>query len=122
MLRGVDAVVAQEARVRHEGVLLGLHRGDERQDGALLRRVREVDAAEDEQRVGADGFAEYLTTRLERSVVMTVVVPEGFPEGASLRVATGHQKYFYVQIPEGVGPGDPLSVQVLPLPLSLIHI
>ena len=54
VLRGVDAVVAQEARVRHEGVLLGLHGGDERQDGALLRRVREVDAAEDEQRVGVE--------------------------------------------------------------------
>ena len=66
----------------------------------------------DERRVGADGFAEYLTARLERSVVMTVVVPEGYPVGASLRVATGHHKYFYVQIPEGVAPGNQLSVQV----------
>ena len=54
VLRGVDAVVAQEARVGHEGVLLRLHRSDERQDGALLRGVREVDAAEDEQRVGVE--------------------------------------------------------------------
>ena len=52
MLRGVDAIVSQEARVRHERVLL--HRGDERQDSALLHRVREVDAAEDEQRVGVE--------------------------------------------------------------------
>ena len=48
VLRSVDSVVAQEARVGHEGVPLRLHGGDERQDGALLRRVREVDAAEDE--------------------------------------------------------------------------
>ena len=54
MLRGVDAIVSQEARVRHERVLLRLHRGDERQDSALLHRVREVDAAEDEQRVGVE--------------------------------------------------------------------
>tara|TARA_B100000795_G_scaffold188924_1_gene143761 strand:- start:5 stop:151 length:147 start_codon:yes stop_codon:yes gene_type:complete len=43
---------------------------------------------------------------------MTVVVPEGYPVGASLKVQTGHHKYFYVQIPEGVAPGNQLSVQV----------
>ena len=104
-LGGVDAVVAQEAGVRHEGVHLRLHlarvevgfvglrlgagglglgdwglldeswccRGDERQDGGLLRRVREVDAAEYEQRVGVQHAVLWgVTRRVTRCVARCV--------------------------------------------------
>ena len=52
-----------------------------------------------------------LTRRVTTMVMMQVTVPDGVGPGDAMSIQVGEQE-FTITVPDGVGPGDPLDVDL----------